>query len=334
MSGGASADPRPAPEPTRQAIPSGGFYFVVNAGSGSQRSKETQTVIREVLESGGHRCRFFEARRGDDLPALAARALDEAQQNDGVIAAAGGDGTLNAVAQLALGGGRPFAMVPRGTFNYFGRTHGIPQDLRAAAEALLDARLVHVQVGMVNDWVFLVNASLGLYPRLLEDREAFKQRFGRSRFVAFCSALASLRRHWQPMPIEVEVDGDRQVLATQSLFVGNNALQLQQVGVEEADAIGHALAVLMLRPVGTAGLFGLLLRGAFSRLGDADSVISFSTPALTVRPLTTGRGRRLKVAVDGEIVHLSAPLVFRVAPQRLALLVPRYSASPAGAACD
>lgn len=333
MSSAAPAPPatRTAPGVTEQMIPGGGFYFVVNAGSGSQQSDDTQRVIREVLESAGHRCKFFEAGSGADLPGLAARALHEAQQNDGIIAAAGGDGTLNAVVQVALGGGRPFAMVPRGTFNYFGRTHGIPQDLRAAAEALLDARVTPVQVGLVNDRVFLVNASLGLYPRLLEDREAFKQRFGRSRFVAFCSALASLRRHWQPMPIEVEINGERQVLSTQSLFVGNNALQLQQVGVPEADAIGHALAVLMLRPVSTAGLLGLLVRGAFSRLGDADSVINFSTRELTVRPLVAGR--RFKVAVDGEITYLTAPLVFRVAPQPLALLVPRASASPAGAAC-
>jgi diacylglycerol kinase family enzyme len=198
---------------------------------------------------------------------------------------------------------------------------------------LLDARLVAAQVGLVNDRVFLVNASLGLYPQLLEDREAFKQRFGRSRFVAFCSALASLRRHWQPFPIEVEIDGERRALSTQSLFVSNNALQLQQVGVPDADAIGYALAVLMLRPVSKAGLFGLLLRGAFARLGEADSVINFPARELTVQPLVARRGRRLKVAVDGEIVFLSAPLVFRVAPQRLALLVPRAAASPTDAAC-
>jgi diacylglycerol kinase family enzyme len=310
-------------------LPPGGFYFVINAGSGRQDADDAQAVISDVLRSAGHRCQFFEAARGADLPGLAREALRLAQANDGVIGAAGGDGTLNAVVQVALGGGRPFAMVPRGTFNYFGRTHGIPQDARAAAQALLDARIDHVQVGLVNDHVFLVNASLGLYPQLLEDREAFKRRFGRSRFVAFCSAVASLRRHWQPMPIDVEIDGERRVLSTQSLFVGNNALQLRQVGVPEADAIGHALAVLMLRPVSTAGLFGLLVRGAFSRLGDADSVINFPARELTVQPLVAGRRRRFKVAVDGEIIFPEAPLVFRAAPQALPLLVPREAAAPA-----
>ena len=51
-----------------------------------------------------------------------------------------------------------------------------------------------VQVAGVNDRVFLVNASLGLYPDLLEDREAYKARFGRSRWVAFVAGCATLLR--------------------------------------------------------------------------------------------------------------------------------------------
>ena len=46
-----------------------------------------------------------------------------------------------------------------------------------------------MQVGLVNDRVFLVNASLGLYAKLLEDREAFKAQYGRHRWVAFWSGL-------------------------------------------------------------------------------------------------------------------------------------------------
>lgn len=314
-------------------VPPGGFYFVVNAGSGRQDAQQAQAVIREVLEAAGHRCQFLAAADGADLPGLAQEALRLAQQHEGVIAAAGGDGTLNAVVQVALGGGRPFAMVPLGTFNYFARTHGIPQDVRAAAESLRYARLTRVQVGLVNDRVFLVNASIGLYPQLLEEREGFKQRFGRRRWIAFGSAVASLWRSGQTMPIEVEIEGERRILNTQSLFVGNNALQLEQVGIPEADAIGRELAVLMLRPVSRAGLFGLLLRSALSRLGDAESLITFPARELTVQPLARGRGNRVKLAVDGEITYESTPLVFRAAPQALTLLVPRAAPLPADGAC-
>jgi hypothetical protein len=87
------------------------------------------------------------------------------------VVAAGGDGTINTVAHEAVRQGCLFGVLPQGTFNYFGRTHGIPEDLAEAVRALLRARVTPVQVGMVNDRIFLVNASVGLYPQLLEARE-------------------------------------------------------------------------------------------------------------------------------------------------------------------
>jgi diacylglycerol kinase family enzyme len=56
-------------------------------------------------------------------------------------------------------------VLPQGTFNYFSRTHGIPLDTTDATRALLAGMIRPVQVGLLNDRVFLVNASLGLYPR-------------------------------------------------------------------------------------------------------------------------------------------------------------------------
>ena len=68
-------------------------------------------------------------------------------------------------------------------------------DQTEAVGLLLRAAPTPVQVARINDRVFLVNASLGLYPELLEDREAYKARFGRSRWVAFVAACATLCAH-------------------------------------------------------------------------------------------------------------------------------------------
>lgn len=54
-------------------------------------------------------------------------------------------------------------VVQQGTFNYFARTHGIPVDLADAVRHLLRAVPSPVQVAGINQRVFLVNASLGLY---------------------------------------------------------------------------------------------------------------------------------------------------------------------------
>ncbi len=179
-----------------------------------------------------------------------------------------------------------------------------------------------VQVGQVNGRLFLVNASLGLYPQLLEDREAWKQQFGRSRLVAFVSGMASLLQTRSQLQLQIESAGQMAALRTPTLFVGNNHLQLTRVGIAEKDAnavVNGQLAGVVVRPIGTLALFGLLLRGLLGRLGDADNIHSFSFRRLTVTP--RGR-RRVKVATDGEVSWMEAPLVFEVSAEALLLMVP------------
>jgi len=235
----------------------------------------------------------------------------------------GGDGTINTVAQAAWRRGCMLGVLPQGTFNLFGREYGIAQELEASARALLQARPQPVQVGQINQRIFLVNASLGLYPQLLQDREAFKHQFGRKRWVA---ALAGLRTifHWRrQLLLEIELDGQRTRVTTPTLFVGNNRLQLERVGMEPqvASKVGEGcLAALIAKPIGTWAMVWLMLRGVFGRLGDAEQVRSFAFRTLTVR---MPRMRRAKVAADGEVGAMTPPLVFQVAQRPLFLMVPR-----------
>ena len=131
-------------------------FIVLNAGSGRQAADATADQIRTLLTDAGRPHQLLLAEQGRDISRLAREAVARAQAADGIVVAAGGDGTINAVAQAALGCGQPFAVLPQGTFNYFGRTHGIPQDTAEAVAALLAASPQPVQVGLVNDRVFLV----------------------------------------------------------------------------------------------------------------------------------------------------------------------------------
>ena len=307
-------------------------FIVLNAGSGRSEAETREATIRGVLAQAGRRHELWRVDNPRQLPALAQRAVDLAQQQQGMVVAAGGDGTINAVVQAVLPSGRPFGVVPQGTFNYFSRTHGLPADTAAATRALLDAMVRPVQVGLINDRVFLVNASLGLYPQVLEDREAYKQQFGRSRFVALYSAVVTLLRGHRQLTLSLELAGKTRVLRTPTLVVGNNPLQLEQLGIPEAQAVQQGqLAAITLRPVGTLAMLWLLGRGALGQLGEADSVVTFAFDRLTVRP--HGR-RRIKVAMDGEVAWLNTPLVFQVAPQPLQLLVPVRDVTAATADTD
>lgn len=300
----------------------GPLFIVMNAGSGDSNADETERIMTRVFEQAGRAFEFFRVDAPAQLGQTARHAVALARERRGVVVAAGGDGTINAVASAALGSGCPFGVLPQGTFNYFGRTHAIPQDTEAAAVALVRARIARVQVGQVNGQLFLVNASVGLYPQLLEDREAWKQQFGRSRMVAFVSGLATLMQARKQLTLRIESAGQAMSLRTPTLFVGNNRLQLARVGIDEADARAPAqgqLTGIVVRPIGTLALFWLLLRGLAGRLGDAQNIDSFSFRRLTVTPKGL---KRIKVATDGEICWMKPPLVFEVAAQPLDLLVP------------
>ncbi|WP_313917705.1 diacylglycerol kinase family protein [Tahibacter sp.] len=307
---------------------SGTVFVVLNAGSGHGDKNQAEADIRRVLSEAGRPHQVFRVEKPGDLPRIAAAAVAQAQSSGGIVVAAGGDGTLNAVAQQVLPSGLRFGVVPQGTFNYFGRAHGIPADAEAATRALLEAAPQPTQVGLVNDRVFLVNASFGLYPKVLEEREAYKQQFGRNRFVALWSSAMALLRDHRRWVVQIEHDGQTQVLRTPTLFIGNNPLQLDQVGIAEAEAVRQGqLAAIALRPMSRMAMFGLLIRGAVGRLGEAENVVTFPFQRMTVS-LRLPRGRRVKVAMDGEITQLRLPLEFRIAPQRLCLLVPHQESAP------
>jgi diacylglycerol kinase family enzyme len=305
-------------------------FIVLNAGSGRGDTERRRAAVQQVLEEADRRYKLFVVDDSRQLPTVARRAVELAQQQQGIVVAAGGDGTINTVAQAVLKSGRPFGVLPQGTFNYFSRTYGIPADIPEATRVTLNGTVQPVQVGLVNDRVFLVNASLGLYPQLLEDREAYNKQFGRSRLGAVWAGIMTILRGYSQLVIQLEHEDQGQVVRTLTLVVGNNVLQLAQLGISEASALRQQqLVAITLRPVGTLAMLGLLLRGALGQLGEAENVRSFAFKRLTVRLWHPYGRRRLKVAMDGEVTWLRMPLVFEVAPTPLLLLVPAREAARA-----
>lgn len=306
------------------------FFIILNAGSGHAETELQRTTIEELLSAAGREFELAVVGQADQLAEIARQMAERACRAGGVLVAAGGDGTINTVARQAVESGCQFGVLPQGTFNYFGRTHSIPEDLSEAVQALLTATVEPVQVGLVNERVFLVNASIGLYPKLLEEREIDKKQFGRSRLVALFSALKTVLGSYRHLHINVELDGKTRHLRTPTLFVGNNRLQMEQVGFAPlAERIEDGkLAALAPQPVGKLGMLGLLARGALGRLSEAPNLHAFGLTRMTVEQRGLSGRRRMKVAIDGEVTHLDAPLLFRVLEGQLLLLKP-VQATPA-----
>lgn len=313
--------------------PTAPLLFLVNASSGAHDVDAKCAVIQTALATHG--------RRGDvrvcspsELRTAAARAAQAARAQGSAVVAVGGDGSLNTVAQAAHRVGCALGVIPYGTFNYFARTHGIPTDPVLAADMLMKARPAPVQVSAINEQLFLVNASLGVYPELLQDREAYKARFGRSRWVAFAAGVSTLLRAQRSLRLHIEMGHTARDIQTLTLFVGNNRLQLEQLGAQPADTVagtpGHgSMAAIVLRPIGTVAMVRLLVHGAMGRLGEAAGVEGFEFHQMVIRPRLAVGGKELAVAFDGEVARMRTPIAIRVLDEPLYLLHAPQGGHPA-----
>jgi diacylglycerol kinase family enzyme len=144
---------------------------------------------------------------------------------------------------------------------------------------------------------------------MLKDREAYTARFGRHRLVVLFASATTLLHTYRPLRLIIRCEGTVREITTPTLFVGNNRLQLERLGLPEAQAPDDGrLAAVMLRPIGTLAMLVLMLRGALGSLGEADTIERFEFTQMQVRPRLLPGLQSIRVAIDGEVSRLRVPL--------------------------
>jgi diacylglycerol kinase family enzyme len=241
---------------------------------------------------------------------LASRSFD-------AVIAAGGDGTVSAVAAGLAGTATPLAVIPLGTLNHFAKDLAMPLELGDAVRAIRDGANEPVDVGEVNGRVFINNSSIGLYPEAVIVREEQRRR-GWNKFSAMLLAFA--RVLWRFRLLAVCVATPERTVATKTPFVffGNNeySTTLPSVGTREALDKG-VLSVHTVRVRSRAKMLWLVLRALFRRPEAIDELETQRVTEATVRC----KHKHLVVALDGEVLRMKPPLSYRSCPG--ALLVRR-----------
>lgn len=251
--------------------------------------------------------------------ALADSAREAAREGVDAVVAVGGDGTVNAVANGVVGTGVPLGVVPSGTLNHLARDADLPSALDDAVGVIAQGRTRAIDAGEVNDRLFLNNASLGLYPRIVRLRERARVVRGHGRLRATAFATARVARTFARLEVELDVDGERSTSTTPFLFVGNNRYRTDFVGLGRRDALDRGeLSIAYAADAGLAATVGLALRGAAGRLGTARGLVSRTAREVRVESDAPSLG----VALDGEVFRLVPPLAFRSRPRALDLLAP------------
>ena len=135
--------------------------IVINPGSGAQEGQTRRDEIAAAFAR--HGSMILDFIDVADTRAIAAVARQAGGTSPDVIVAAGGDGTINTVANALAGTRQPMGILPFGTFNYVARRYGLPSDLDAAIDTIVTGRTIAIYAGEVAGRLFLNNFSLVLY---------------------------------------------------------------------------------------------------------------------------------------------------------------------------
>ena len=289
--------------------------ILVNKGGGSA-GDDAEAKVSAALKAAGIDGEV-ELLDGGDLVDRATAAVKDGAP---LIIAAGGDGTQSAVAGAVAGSKSVMGILPLGTLNHLARDLGISFDLDEAARVIAAGKVHAIDVAELNGRVFVNNSAIGLYPLMVEDREAQQEHLGRSKKLAMIVAgLRTLVRfHHYRLSLTVN-EQDKATVLTPLLFVGNNDYRLEMPGAGSRDRLDDGrLSVILLRTQGRLAFFRSLIRTAFGRSRASDLIRLDDVQRLRV----TSRRSNLTVALDGETLEQPAELDYRIRPGALKVMIP------------
>lgn len=295
------------------------YHVFVNDAAGSVG--EIATQLAEITKA------FADVGVDVTTEAVSADALPEAmrrvwQSGLDAVVVAGGDGTVNCGAQAAVENDIVLGVLPLGTFNHFAKDLGMIPALDTAAQFLASAEVTIVDVGDVNGRVFVNNASIGVYPKMVDERDELRARRGWSKLRAAPVAIVRTLRGLPVLCLRLTIDGGpTMTVETPLMFVGNGLFDEhgQRLG-RRTSLSDHRLGVYV---IATSSRWRLIANAVRARLGGvhaAPGMVRHAAEELIVdSPDPT-----LLVALDGERTELGVPLTFRSRPGALRVL-----ASPA-----
>ncbi|MGB3405987.1 MAG: diacylglycerol kinase family protein [Jannaschia sp.] len=303
------------PKPERKRAPGPDICIILNPGSGKSKRESRRQIEAAVARHPG-RFEMRVLRKGQDIADVARGAVSD---GFAVLVAAGGDGTIGAVAEVVQEAGLTLGLLSMGTFNFFARGLDLPEDIEAATDLIVRGSTRKIFVGEVNGRMFLNNASIGLYPAILAQREGIYKRWGRSRMAAHWSVLRTFMRFHRPLSLTVVVDGRPIRRQTPIVFVARSAFQLEFFDVDGvADVEAGKFGLFIAPDKGRLSLILFALRLAWKSTSSGRDFDYMAGSSIDIET----RSKRRLIARDGEREKMRSPFVFRMRPDPLIVIAP------------
>jgi YegS/Rv2252/BmrU family lipid kinase len=278
--------------------------IIFNPKARSEKSRDLAEVLREVAPEAELRT----TNGPGDARRLAAEAAREGFR---VVAAAGGDGTVNEVANGLAGTDAALGVLPAGTMNVFAKEHGLPEKLEEALDVIRAGNRREIDLLAANDTYFIQLAGVGLDAQVVKETSwESKKSLGPLSYLISAAQIAART----PPKIVVEAGGVKSegafVLIGNGRYYGAKLILFPKARVDDG-----LLDVLILKNIGYLDIAKYMAGVFMGRHTDMDGVEYFQVSEATVRS-----EQDVPVEVDGELSGV-LPVTFRVAG-KLRLCVP------------
>lgn len=289
-------------------------YFIVNPAAGSGMAKREFVKVSALLDARGTPYRVVFTERPMHATELAREAVASGEK---LIAAVGGDGTVNEVAGALCNTDAVLAALPFGTGNDLMKVVGFAKEPEAIVDELISGTVRKMDAAFANGKLFINVAGLGFDVDVLIKTEKYKKKLN-GMFPYMLGILDALT-HLKTLRLTVSANGETVKCKGIILSVGNG----QYIGggmraVPMADPFDGWLDVCYVDKISVPRFLTLLpsfIKG--EHVARTDIVHHIRT-----RELTVETEESCMLNLDGEVVG-GTPVVFTIAPGALNVLLPR-----------
>src|SRR5579859_7258352 len=172
--------------------------------------EETERTILEGLRESGLEPQVLHTTPADGGEGMARRAAADGAE---LVIAAGGDGTIHAVANGLIGTRSILGIIPTGTMNNLAYSLNIPDTIPAACYTVLNGKTRAIDTGKINDHPFLEVAGVGIEAALFPSAEEIKRPGLLSTLRGTLSGLKTVFSY-QDACVRIVIDGNKQRMYT------------------------------------------------------------------------------------------------------------------------
>lgn len=288
------------------------ILFVINPQAGNTTKDSLPGLIRQRSETLGFDYTIYETTGSDDKKKISGLVK---QLGPSAVAAAGGDGTCNLVAQVIMGTPVKMGIIPAGSANGMARELGIPRDLEAAIDLLVKGRARTIDMIMVNDAYYSLHLSdVGLNAKIIKRFEEENKRglWGYARQL--WREMFSLKHYH----FEIETDGKRFHRTAISITFANASRFGTGAIINPAGKLDDGkFEVCIIRPFPFYYLFTLIVKFFRGTISNSKYVHIISCSRARVRCR-----KRLTLQVDGEVTGHVKEVNVQALPSALMVIVP------------